>query len=74
MIVPAYLAQDRLARDQYTNTFPSNHMGPSTIYAHVPTIQVLVARFECGSLAHYFHLLITFSLEILLPTQVFLSQ
>ena len=44
MIVPAPLPQDKLARDQYANTFTLNNMVLSTIDAHVPITQVIVAR------------------------------
>ena len=74
MHVPAYLAQDKPARDQYTSILTPNHMVPSKVYVPVPIIQVLVARCECGGSAHYFHCLTMSSLEILLPTQVFLSR
>ena len=44
MIVPAPIPQDKLARDQYTNTFTLNNVVLSTIDALVPITQVIVAR------------------------------
>ena len=54
MIVPAAISQDKLARDQYTNTFTLDNIVFSTIDALVPIPQVLVARCECGGFRSLF--------------------
>jgi protein-S-isoprenylcysteine O-methyltransferase Ste14 len=54
MIVPASIAQDKLARDQYPNTFTLNDMVLPTTYAPVPITQVIVARCECSGFGSLF--------------------
>ena len=56
MFGPASIAQEKLARDQYTNSFAPNNMDRSTIYAPVPTTQVMVARDKCGGFGSLFPL------------------
>jgi hypothetical protein len=74
MIVPAPIAEDKLARDQFTNTFTLNNMVLSIIDAPVPVTRVIVARCEWVVLAYYFHCPTTFPLEILLLNKVFPSR
>jgi len=56
MIVPAPIAQDKLARDQFTNTFILNNIVLSAIDVPVPTTHVMVARCECSGFGSLFPL------------------
>ena len=56
MFVPATIAQDKLARDQFTNTFTLNNMVLSTIDVPVPITRVIVARCEFGDFGSLFPL------------------